>query len=201
MQPRKVLTFDLGGVLVESNGRAALTAMLPVGSEIGDVPLRWLASPVVQQFERGHIPTQEFASALVKEWGLELDPYEFIQAFATWPKGFFPGAKELVAKLRSHHQVACLSNSNEVHWAQLPELASMFDFALSSHQIGHVKPDVGAFVHLLNETGARAENVYFFDDLQPNIEAAQALGIRAIQVEGISALKAALRREGLYEDA
>ena len=77
----------------------------------------------------------------------------------------------------------------------------MFDFALSSHQIGHVKPDAEAFVYLLNETGARPENVYFFDDLQPNIVAAQALGIRAIQVEGISALKAALRREGLYDDA
>jgi glucose-1-phosphatase len=137
----------------------------------------------------------------VKEWGLELDPLEFIQAFATWPKGFFPGARELLINLRPHHQLACLTNSNEVHWARFPELATMFDFAFSSHEIGHVKPDAAAYKFLLTRTNAEAENVYFFDDLQPNVEGARALGIKAIQVEGIAALKAALQREGLYAES
>ena len=74
MQLGKVLVFDLGGVLVENGGRAALTAMLPQKAQPGDVRLRWLASSVVQQFERGRISSNEFASSLVKEWGLELDP-------------------------------------------------------------------------------------------------------------------------------
>jgi glucose-1-phosphatase len=201
MQLGKVLVFDLGGVLVENGGRAALTAMLPQKAQPGDVRLRWLASSVVQQFERGHISSNEFASSLVKEWGLELDPLEFIQAFATWPKGFFPGARELLINLRPHYQLACLTNSNEVHWARFPELATMFDFAFSSHEIGHVKPDAAAYKFLLTRTKAEAENVYFFDDLQPNVEGARALGIKAIQVEGISALKAALQREGLYAES
>jgi HAD superfamily hydrolase (TIGR01509 family) len=198
---RKVLAFDLGGVLLENGGREALTAMLPQRDQIGDVRLRWLASSAVQQFERGHISADQFASSLVKEWGLELDPLEFIEAFATWPKGFFPGARELLIDLRPHYQLACLSNSNEVHWARFPELATMFDFAFSSHQIGHVKPDAAAYDCLLTRTRAEPENVYFFDDLQPNVEAARALGIKAIQVEGISALKAALQREGLYAES
>jgi putative hydrolase of the HAD superfamily len=193
-----VLAFDLGGVLVENGGREALTAMLPHKAEPGDVRLRWLASPVVQRFERGHISADEFASSLVKEWELELEPTEFIQSFATWPKGFFPGALDLLTHLRPRYQLACLSNSNEVHWARFPELATMFDFAFSSHQIGHVKPDAAAFNCLLTRTGAEPGNVYFFDDLEPNVDAARALGIRAIQVEGIPALKAALESEGLY---
>lgn len=75
----------------------------------------------------------------------------------------------------------------------------MFDFALSSHQIGHVKPDVEAFAYLLAEAGALPQDLYFFDDLQPNVEAAKALGMNAIRVEGISALKVALKKEGLHE--
>jgi len=201
MQLSKVLVFDLGGVLVENGGRAALTAMLPPKAQAGDVRLRWLASSVVQQFERGHISSDEFASRLVKEWDLELGPWEFIQAFATWPKGLFPGARELLSNLRPHYRLACLTNSNEVHWARFPELPTMFDFALSSHEIGHVKPDAAAYKFLLTRTKVAAENVYFFDDLEPNIEGARALGIKAIQVEGIAALKAVLQREGLYVES
>jgi hypothetical protein len=37
--------------------------------------------------------------------------------------------------------------------------------------------------------------------LQPNVEGVRALGIKAIQVEGIAALKAALQREGLYAES
>jgi len=194
----KVLIFDLGGVLVENSGREALTALLSKDVQSRDVRLRWLASSIVQRFERGHISADEFASGLVKEWNLKLDPLEFLQTFATWPKGFFPGAKELVATLKSRYRVICLSNSNEVHWARFPELATIFDLAFSSHQIGHVKPDREAFEFALTSVGAKPEDVYFFDDLQPNVEAARTIGIRAIQVEGILAVKAALQREGLY---
>jgi HAD superfamily hydrolase (TIGR01509 family) len=201
MHRNKVLVFDLGGVLLENTGREALTAMLPSEMEPGDVRLRWLASSVVQRFEQGHISADEFAHTLVKEWKLKLDPVTFIEAFATWPKGFFPGAKELLGTLRTQHRVICLSNSNEVHWARFPELPTLFDLAFSSHQIGHVKPDREAFEFVVARANADAHDIYFFDDLLPNVEAARALGIKAFQVEGLPDLKAALHSEMLYAES
>ena len=195
---RKVLIFDLGGVLLENTGREKLTSLLPAGTPTGDVRLRWLASSVVQRYERGHISSQDFAANLVREWGIALEPDAFLSHFAQWPKGFYPGAKELLQELRREHTVVCLSNSNEVHWARFPEIASLFDHAFSSHQIGHVKPDREAFACVLAATRAQPEDTWFFDDLQPNVDAARALGINALQVEGMEELLAALRGEMLH---
>jgi glucose-1-phosphatase len=194
---QKVLVFDLGGVLLENSGAERLTAMLPPGFPPGDVRLRWLASPAVRQFERGRISADEFASSVVREWGLRLEPSEFIASFAMWVKGFYPGAKELLASLSARHRILCLSNSNEVHWARFPELPALFEFAFSSHLTGEMKPDPEAFQCVLDRTGARPGDIYFFDDLLPNVEAARSLGMNAFQVDGLSGLEAALRDAGL----
>ena len=42
-------------------------------------------------------------------------------SFAGWARGFHPGAEELLSELRQQHRVACLSNSNEIHWRAFGE--------------------------------------------------------------------------------
>jgi HAD superfamily hydrolase (TIGR01509 family) len=161
------------------------------------VRLRWLACRVVQEFERGRVCREEFAARLVAEWGLGLSPADFLASFAAWPNAFFPGARELVTELRKRHRVCCLSNSNEVHWERFPELDTLFEHALSSHRIGYVKPDREAFEHALQRTGARPRDTWFFDDLEPNVAAARSLGMNAVQVEGLAAVREVLVMEGL----
>lgn len=198
---RRTLLFDLGGVLLENGGREALTALLPPGTLPGDVRLRWLACPIVAKFERGQIDAVAFASALVREWQLTLDAQAFLASFATWPKGFYPGAAALLADLRTRHRVACLSNSNDVHWKRFPEIGTLFDVALSSHHLGCVKPERIAFERALERLACDASQVWFFDDLAPNIETARSLGMHAFQVDGLDDVRDALRREGLLEPA
>jgi putative hydrolase of the HAD superfamily len=184
-------------VLIESGGREALTAMLPCELDRGDVGIRWLASPAVQRFERGLMAPEDFGRALVDEWGLDMEPAEFIASFATWPGGFYPGARELLARLRPHHRVACLSNSNAIHWERFSGLEDVFHASFSSHQIGCVKPDREAFEHVLKKLEVEPADVYFFDDLAPNVEAAKAIGLNAFQVDGLAPIEPILRREGL----
>ena len=74
----KVILFDLGGVLIENNGRAALTAMLRQPLPASEMWSKWLASPVVRLFERGQSSPHEFASSFVREWEIDLDPAVFI---------------------------------------------------------------------------------------------------------------------------
>jgi len=184
-------------VLIEGRGREALTSLLPPGADRVDVSVRWLECEVVRAFERGRIDSAEFASRLVREWALELDPEAFIAQFARWPGDFFPGAKDLVRDLRRRHRVACFSNSNAVHWARFPDLSGLFDATFSSHLIGHVKPDREGFEHVLGELDVHPREVCFLDDLQPNVDSALALGMRAHRVEGVAGVVAALEREGL----
>jgi len=191
--------FDLGGVLVENHGRARLTAMLPSPIEHDEIWRKWLASPSVRSFERGMISPEQFAADFVAEWEIGLEPSAFLQAFAMWPKGLYDGAEELLRHLKGAHHLACLSNTNVIHWQRFPQLHTLFDSCFLSHEIGHVKPDRGIFAYALDHLSVHAEDVYFFDDLVLNVSAAREVGIKAFHVESFSDIEPILRGENLFE--
>jgi putative hydrolase of the HAD superfamily len=196
----KVILFDLGGVLVRNNGRAALAALLPAPLEADRIWLKWLSSPSVREFERGRISAEAFASGFIDEWQIRLEPSAFISEFATWPAGLFAGAEPLLRALKTRHHVACLSNTNTVHWQRLTQLHGLFDSAFLSHEMGHVKPDPEAFEFAIEKLGVAPGHIYFFDDLRPNVEAARKAGMRAFEVEDFTSIEPILRSENLYGD-
>lgn len=190
------MIFDLGGVLVESRGLDVLGETFPdLGGE--EIRQRWLRSPSVMAFESGRLAPAEFAGAFVREWGLRAGADEFLEAFSGWVTGFCAGAADLVRSLRARHRVACLSNTNAIHWARMPEAVALFDACFVSFRTGWLKPDGRAFLHALRELGTAAEDAWFFDDSPENVAAARALGLRAFRVEGVAELRALLRSEGL----
>ena len=197
MPGRKAILFDLGGVLVGSAGRVALRALRPDMSE-DQVLEHWHRSHAVNLFERGQISSRMFAKEFVEEWELQLDESDFLESFAAWVSGFFDGAEVLVRSLRRQHFVACLSNTNAIHWARLPELRDLFDSCFASHLTGFMKPDREAYEHALRELQVPASSVYFFDDLLPNVVAARILGINAYHVNGFADVEPALLSVGLY---
>ncbi|MEK6243867.1 MAG: HAD family phosphatase [Pseudomonadota bacterium] len=198
MRSSRVILFDLGGVLVENTGEQGLLSLLPYQLDRREIWARWLASDAVRRFERGQISPEVFAARFIEEWRLEVAPAAFMDAFVAWPRGLFDGAAALVRNLRARHRVACLSNTNALHWARFPELPELFDSSFASHLTGFLKPDPEAFEHVLRELDVRADAVWFFDDLLQNVEAARTAGIRALQVRTFAEVEPALRAEGLY---
>lgn len=191
-----VLLFDLGGVLVENVGFDRLNAMLPAPLCTEELKTRWLASPAVRAFEIGSSSPEVFASGVVSEWQLALSPRSFLEAFTHWPKGLYPGASELLAGLRDRYTLACLSNSNEVHWQRFNGFREHFQISLSSHLLGEVKPDPQCFARALRECNTTASEVAFFDDALVNVAAARALGIQAFHVNGLAEVRQSLSENG-----
>lgn len=192
--------FDLGGVLVENTGAAGLAAMLPAPLDSDELWRRWLGSPAVRSFERGLIAPEEFAIAFLDEWRLALEPAAFLEAFASWPRGLYEGAEELLRKLRGRHRLACLSNTNTLHWRRLTPLQAMLDACFVSHETGFAKPDREAFEHALGRLGVVPRDVYFFDDLLPNVDVARAIGINAFRVTNFADIEPILSAERLLEE-
>lgn len=192
---RPTLVFDLGGVLLE-NATFARLAALGTGSG-PELESRWLASPAVRTFERGESSPGAFAAAFVREWALSVSPEEFLAEFATWPSGLYPGASHLLARLRPRHRLACLSNSNAVHWHRFRGFLDAFDIALSSHLLGAVKPDAECFRRALDVLQVAPGDIVYFDDARENVDAASRLGLRAHQVVGFDALVEAVDMLGL----
>lgn len=195
MPATRVLLFDLGGVLVDFAGFSELGALCPLGES--EIRARWLDSPAVRAFERGALTPQEFARRFVAEWHLALAPEHLLAEFIRWNRGLYPGAERLLRRLRASHRVACLSNSNESHWAAWPELPGLFDDAFLSHQLSAVKPDAEIFERAIERLGVDPAAILYFDDSAPNVEAARRAGMAAHQVAGLAALERRLAALGL----
>ena len=194
-----VLLFDLGGVLIENAGLDELRRICPDSLDESEIRARWLASPSVRAFELGHITPGDFASRFVAEWNLRLPAEAFIAEFEHWPRSLFPGAEDLLLRLRSRQRVGCLSNSNALHWASRQGLRLLFDHVFLSHELGLIKPDPGIFRCAIERLGVAPDRIAFFDDSLPNVEAAAAAGIQAHHVVGLVELERTLTRLGLYQ--
>jgi glucose-1-phosphatase len=116
--------------------------------------------------------------------------------------GLQPGAAELVERVRERVPVACLSNSNAVHWDEHAGrwgLDGLFDHRFLSHEIGLVKPDPEVFAHVVAALGRPAERLLFIDDNAINVEAAAGAGLQAAHADGVVAAEAALRAHGVLD--
>ena len=183
--------------MVENTGFEDLNRLLPQPLESAALKSQWLKSPAVRRFELGVTTAVEITAEFIAEWGIDAQPDTFLAAFFSWPKGFFPQARELLEALRQRYRVGCLSNANALHWQKFEGFRGVFDIALSSHLLGAIKPDRDAFERALAECDAAPNKVYFFDDSLPNVLGAEDVGMRSFHVEGIDAVKTVLAREGL----
>lgn len=197
MNMPQVLMFDLGGVLVENDTFSRLQALVPQAPSVHALKLQWLASDAVRQFELGRMTASEFAPAFIKEWSLPLNEAAFIDEFLSWPSGYYPGVQDMLRTLRARYRVVCLSNSNALHWQKFASLDDDFDLALSSHQLGALKPDVAAFSMALAQCQANPDEVWFFDDTQANVFSAGQMGIKAFHTEGFASVLECLRVNGI----
>jgi putative hydrolase of the HAD superfamily len=193
------ILFDLGGVLADWTGPQALRALLPTPVSDAEYARRWTCCTATDRFERGEIAPLDFARAFALDWQLALAPQELLARYVGWLRGFYPGAVELLAALRPQARLACLSNTNAAHWDSPvgQAIRAEFELALASHELGLRKPQPEIFRQALFRLNAAPSEVLYFDDLAPNVAAANAAGMRAHHVAGLPALRAQLQALGL----
>ncbi|MDH4276496.1 MAG: HAD-IA family hydrolase [Acidimicrobiia bacterium] len=195
--PITVVLFDMGGVLVELGSLPEL-----LGSTIDAERFwpRWLSSPAVRRFERGHCSSDEFAAGAVDDLDLEISPATFLANFARFPRGLFPGAEELVTELMATVEIGVLSNTNQLHWETQPDaeiLQRMVTRPYLSYRLGEVKPDEALFRLVLDDLDRPATEVLFLDDNQINVDGARRVGMAAETVKGPGQARKVLGRYGL----
>lgn len=192
------VVFDLGGVLIELDGPPVSTLDSNLSEQ--QVWQQWLDSTAVRRFESGACSPGEFAQSLIDEFCLNQTPETFLQYFEMWPKGVYPGADQLLITLGQRVRLACLSNTNQLHWKRFSTtngLFEHFDQIFASFQTGHMKPDSKAFEHALSELDVGAGEILFLDDNIANIESARATGMCAELTRGPTEAALHLKRYGL----
>ena len=197
----ELILFDVGGVLIELVGVPVLLEWTKGRMDEEELWRRWLTSPTVRRYETGQSTSNEFARGIVDELDLPVTREEFLHEFATWPKGPYPGASDLLNTLSARHTLATLCNTNEIYWRKFQQsgLLDHFQHHFASHQIGVLKPDEAAFRHVCDFTGVCPENVLFLDDNQLNVDGAKAAGLQAYRTKGTAAARSQLEALGFLE--
>lgn len=201
LKGKKVLIFDLGGVVIDLFVDRTFAAMAALGVPADMLTERGcLMNSMMMQFDRGDITADEmfgyiksFLPAAVREkTGAGLDGE--IQRVWNLMLGDIPADKlQRLAALRgAGYRVVMLSNTNSGHWPRIEQLfmeaggklpSECFDALYLSYLMRRRKPEPGIFLTLLESEGVEAADCLFFDDSAENCAAARALGIDAVLVE------------------
>lgn len=179
-QEIELVLFDLGGVLIEISG-----SPLPVYEMQFS---EWLSSETARKFEIGKLSRHEFANEVRTDLKLNKSVEEIISHFSDWPKGFYPGATDLLLSLSEKFRVGALSNTNEIHWPRIVDefkAPVYFERIIASHEVGMAKPDTNFYIYALQEFGVQPQNVLFLDDSAKNVTVAKELGIESYLVRGM----------------
>ena len=145
-------------------------------------------SKYVNFIDEGSMSRDTYKKLLCEDLPERLVPYAL--KAADYHIGRLPmidGMKELLTKLRTDgFKLYITSNLDDYHADQMPqtETARYFDDMLFSSKIKVRKPYPEFFQTALKTFGVKAEGCLFIDDLEENVRAAEACGIRGLVFRG-----------------
>ena len=183
-QKPKVLLFDLGGVIVRWTGLDALSEMTGMSRE--KVLETFAASDIFTAYEIGRCDDDSFITELISVFDLRISPARARQLWQIWVEETYTGTKEALKALKEDYIIACLSNTNALHWEWLSThivIDEYFDHSYASHLINAAKPKAESYHIPVKDMGVSISDIWFFDDTQLNVDAAKALGMSAFHVD------------------
>ena len=198
----RIALFDLGRVVLDWEPARLYYRLLPDAEERD----RFLSEICTMAWHTRHDAGVSFADnarpliaqyphyeAEIRAWG-----GRWMEMF----DGYIEGTPALMERLEARGvPLYALSNMPSETWPMMLEhfpLMKRFRHTVVSGDIGLVKPDPAIFRHTLQVMGNPApEEVFFIDDNEANIAAADALGFRTHLFRGAAGLETALTAEGL----
>ncbi len=173
------IIFDIGNVLLRFDFSLVTQRIAPFCST-AESSIHSLLAPLKDELESGRIEGEAFLQEASRIIGYTGERSLFR---AAWQEIFTPieATHRLVEQLHHTRPLFLLSNTNDLHaeyfLSRYPVFARFQD-AVYSHECGLMKPAASIYEHALGKFGLRAEQVFFIDDLAPNVEAARAAGWR-----------------------
>ena len=197
----RAVVFDYGIVLTGPPSAEAWAAMKRITgmSEDRFAQLFWADRPA---YDEGKLNGITFWQKFLRDAGL---PQRHVEELNRWDCRLWTVQNPIMVawqqKLKQHGLLtAILSNMGDNVLASVErefDWIHRFDLLVWSFQLGIAKPDPAIYRHTLAQLGALPEEALFIDDKQENVEAAQALGIQAIEYSSVEQLRQELIARGL----
>jgi HAD superfamily hydrolase (TIGR01509 family) len=195
-----LFVFDMDDVLYDYDWRVRMRGLTELtGHDIPELRRRWWHDDGEWAAEAGHFADADaYHTAFTHALDADIPVADWLNnrrsAMTAWPESL--AAVERAAQLGT---VSLLTNNGalvEAHLAELsPELVPLFGEELhTSSFYGARKPDRRVFANMLAHYDVPAEQVFFTDDLEVNVEGARSLGIDAHRFTDPPSLSSAIER-------
>ena len=185
----KNIVFDLGGVLVDLDFKAAINGLQKAGFANVKEQLQTLhQGGIFQKFELGEMTADEFRTAIRENSTVELTDEEVDNLWNAMLLEIPREKLELILDLRGKYMVYLLSNTNSIHWDYVCKNAfnyrgfrvnDYFEETFLSYEMHLAKPDKAIFEKVLQDANLLPEETLFIDDSEANCKAAEEVGIHA----------------------
>jgi len=187
------ILFDLGGVLLNIDMGKTRSAFALLGWKEED----WKGITrnghlYFENLEIGLDSPAQFMEEIRKILTSNPSDSEIDQAWNAMLIDFPPEIVDYLIRLRSRYRLYLLSNTNELHLQRFGEIfeqsygysiSRLFEKCYYSHEIGFRKPDPEAFTVVLKDASLDPGKTLFVDDLKPNTDMADSLGMKVLHIE------------------
>lgn len=199
----EVVLFDLGGVVFTFDFQRAIDRWaMDSGQPTAELRRRLAYGLDDEAFERGEVSEADYFAQLRDRLGVDL---EVSQVIAGWNAIFgdlVEGITDAIdAVRRSPYRAAALSNTNATHaaaWsARYGDAIAGLGTILTSHELGHRKPERACYVAACEALAVEPDGVVFFDDLVDNVAGARAAGMQAVLVRTVGDVHTTLAALGM----
>jgi putative hydrolase of the HAD superfamily len=191
----RAVVLDLDGVLRHFDPEASADIERRHALELGTLMAAAFADPGISDVTTGRITRDEWVSGIGDAVGAPAAASEW----ADWPPEVDLAMLDLADELRARGlTVAVLTNGTNTIAEEVAEqgIACRVDHVFNTAEIGHAKPDVRAFRHVLDVLDLPGEAVFFTDDSPGKLAGAVELGMHAHVFVGLPDLRATLAELG-----
>lgn len=170
----KLFIFDLGNVLIklDPDNITRLAKHNNFDEKELEKDYKYYEIPLMD----GTISKQEYFKHLEHVFKVKINVDSFSDHFYF---SYNTNVINLVKKLKKNHKVVIGSNTFAPHWDNLidSDLFKNFNNTYASHILNCSKPYPVFYNTIMQAEGFKAEDTYFIDDLELNINGAKKLGI------------------------
>ena len=199
------VVFDLGGVLIDWDPRHLYRSLFDDEAEME----RFLSEVTTQAWNYEQDRGRPFAEAIAELTREHPDQADLIEAYwRRWPETLgepFHETVEILAALRATGmRLLALTNWSAETFPFAPPrypFLGWFEAVIVSGEVELAKPDPAIFQLLVDRHGLEPARTVLIDDSVANVEAANALGFRAIRFTDAAALRRDLNAIGLLLDS
>lgn len=177
-----VVMFDLGRVLMHIDFDAFPNA-LGLYTEEERKPYKLPIGKLWKVHETGKMTTDGFLDTLFVIFDGRFTKEKILEAWDRIIVEDNASIVPFVRRVQKRYRTAILSNTSPSHWKKVMAISSLalsIPAAFTSFDIGAMKPDPAAYIHLVKALGVLPHEILFIDDLKENIDGAIACGLKGI---------------------